>query len=163
MREELNLSIDPIIRCQQFLSKSAAQRLTTLQAMGLERYQQLLCQMAPTSANEKCLLRFLIHPQQVKFPQLQDADLQSLNLQGMNLIRVKFNNAQLQDCSLQNADLIFGDFTGANLSGAHLRGCTINESIWTDAIVIRCDLRGVMGLSQEQQQWLRQQGAILDN
>ncbi len=163
MPEEQNLSTNPIIRCRQFLAQSSAQRLITLQTMGLERYQQLLCQIASTPANEECLLRFLIYPQQVKFPQLQGADLQSLDLQGMNLIRAKFNQAQLQGTALQTADLIFGDFTGANLSGSRLWGCTINESIWTDAIVIRCDLRRAIGLSREQQQSLRQRGAILDD
>ncbi len=162
MREELNLSIDPTIRCRQFLSQSAAGRLITLQKMGLERYQQLLCQIAPTPANEQCLQRFLIDPQQVKFPQLQGADLQGLNLQGMNLIRVKLHNAQLQGCRLQNADLIFGDFTKANLSDANLSGCTLNESLWKNAIVIRCDLRATVGLTPQQRQWLSQQGAILD-
>jgi Pentapeptide repeats (8 copies) len=153
---------DPTDICWQFLNQSVAQRLETLQILGLERYQQLLCQLSPTVANQECLRRFLVNPQRVKFPQLQGADLAGLNLQRMNLIRVKFNNAQLQNCCLRFADLIFGDFTGANLSAADLRGCTLNEAQWSHAIMIRCDLRGAVGITSQQQQVLRQNGAIID-
>ncbi len=154
--------IDPLDLCQQFLSQSATQRLETLQKMGLERYHQLLCHLAYTEANHRCLQHFLINPHQVKFPQLQGADLRGLNLQGMNLVRAKFNQAQLQSCCLRSADLIFGNFTGADLSNADLRSCTVHESQWDNAIVIHCDLRGAVGLTPPQQRLLRQQGAILD-
>jgi uncharacterized protein YjbI with pentapeptide repeats len=158
----INLASDSIDICQEFLSQSVSQRLKTLQNMGLERYHQLLCHLTSTEANYQCLRRFLIHPHQVKFPQLQGADLRGLNLQQMNLVRAKFNQSLLQGCCLRSADLIFGDFTGADLSNADLRGCTVNESQWNDAVVTRCDLRGTLGLTFPQQQLLRHQGAILD-
>jgi hypothetical protein len=158
----MSLSIDPTALCQQFLSQSAPQRLEILHQLGLERYQQLLCFLSPTAANQQCLLRFFANPQQVKFPQLQGADLTGLDLQGMNLIRAKFNNAQLGQCCLRAADLIFGDFSGANLTQADLRGCTINETQWLNTIVFRCDLRQAVGLSAQQRHLLQQQGAILD-
>jgi uncharacterized protein YjbI with pentapeptide repeats len=158
----MSLSRDSNDFCWQFLHQPTALRLETLQKLGLERYQQLLCHLTPSTANQRCLRRFLEGAQQVKFPQLQDADLADLNLQGMNLIRAKFNNAQLQRCCLRSADLIFGDFTGADLSDADLRNCTLYESQWTNTIVIRCDLRGTVGLTPQQQQMLRTAGAILD-
>jgi uncharacterized protein YjbI with pentapeptide repeats len=158
----INVASDSMDICQEFLSQPISQRLKILQNMGLERYHQLLCHLAFTEANYQCLHRFLIHPHQVKFPQLQGADLRGLNLQKMNLVRAKFNQAQLQGCCLRSADLIFGDFTGADLSNADLRGCTINESQWRDAIVTHCDLRDTVGLTPQQQQVLRQKGAILD-
>jgi uncharacterized protein YjbI with pentapeptide repeats len=158
----MSLSIDPTTLCQQFLSQSSPQRLEILQQLGLERYQQLLCFLSPTAANQQCLLRFFTNPQQVKFPQLQGANLSGLDLQGMNLIRAKFNNAQLVQCCLRSADLIFGDFSGANLTAADLRGCTINETQWYEAIVFHCDLRQTIGLTAQQQHSLQQQGAILD-
>ncbi|MEY4519194.1 MAG: hypothetical protein RLZZ499_1793 [Cyanobacteriota bacterium] len=159
----INSTSDSIDICQEFLSQPIPQRLNTLQNMGLERYHQLLCHLTFTEANYQCLRRFLIHPHQVKFPQLQGADLRGLNLQKMNLVRAKFNQAQLQGCCLRSADLIFGDFTGADLSNADLRGSTLNESQWHNAVVTRCDLRSTVGLTPQQQQLLRQQGAILDS
>ncbi len=158
----MRLSRDSTDFCWQFLHQSVALRRETLQKLGLERYQQLLCHLPPTNANQLCLRRFLADARRVKFPQLQGADLADLDLQGMNLIRAKFNNAQLQRCCLQSADLIFADFTGADLSDADLRHCTLHESQWTNTIVIRCDLRGTVGLTSQQQQILSQAGAILD-
>ena len=158
----INVTRDPLDICQEFLFQSVPQRLETLQNMGLERYHQLLCHLVDTEANYQCLRRFLIHPHQVKFPQLQGADLAGLNLQKMNLVRAKFNQAHLQGCCLRSADLIFGDFREADLSNADLQNCTVNESQWHNAIVTRCDLRGSRGLTAEQQHSLRQRGAILD-
>ncbi len=158
----IHAASDSIDICKEFLSQPVPQRLKTLQDMGLERYHQLLCHLTATEANYHCLRRFLINPHQVKFPQLQGADLRGLNLQQMNLVRAKFNQALLQGCCLRSADLIFGDFTGADLSGADLRGCTVSESQWQDAVVTRCDLRGSVGLTPQQQQVLCQKGAILD-
>lgn len=157
----INVASDPLDICQEFLAQAVPQRLKILQNMGLERYEQLLCHLNATEANYQCLCRFLIHPHQVKFPQLQGADLRGLNLQHMNLVRAKFNQAQLQGCDLRSADLIFGDFTGANLTNADLRGCTVNESQWQNAIVTCCDLRSAVGLTLQQQRLLYQQGAIL--
>jgi uncharacterized protein YjbI with pentapeptide repeats len=154
-------ALNPPDFCGQFLQLPAAQRLSILQNIGLERYQQLLCYLSPTAANHECLQGFLVAPQQVKFPQLQGADLTGLDLRGMNLIRAKFNNSRLTSCCLRSADLIFGDFTGANLCDADLQDCTINEAQWLNAIVLRCDLRGAVGLTPQQQSLLQRNGAIL--
>jgi uncharacterized protein YjbI with pentapeptide repeats len=116
--------------------------------------------MEPSEANIACVERFLSYPSQMKFPLLMGVDLTDLKLDGVNFIRANLTDANLTRCCLLDADLIFGNFSQANLSDANLRGATLNETIWTDAIVSGCDFRDTIGLTLSQVCELRSRGGI---
>jgi uncharacterized protein YjbI with pentapeptide repeats len=118
--------------------------------------------MEPSAGNIACIERFLSYPSQMKFPLLMGVDLTGLKLDGVNFIRANLTDANLTRCCLQDADLIFGNFSRANLSDTDLCGATLNETIWTDAIVNGCDFRGAVGLTLFQVRQLRALGGIFD-
>lgn len=148
--------------CTQFLEQDPQQRLLTLKQLGLARYADFLTQMPLTEANVACLMRFIKNPSRVKFPNLRGAELSGLILDGVNFIRGDLSGANLRGSRLVNADLIFADFTRADLRDANLRGATLNETIWSDALVNQCNLGTGIGLTHEQRRDLQVRGARFD-
>lgn len=146
--------------CTQFLKQSSQQRLLVLKQLGLARYADFLTQMPLHEANVGCVMRFFKNPSQVKFPNLQGAELSGLILDGVNLIRGNLSGANLSGSSLVNADLIFANFTEADLRNANLQGATLNETIWSGAIVYQCNFGTGIGLTNEQRRDLKIRGAI---
>ncbi|WP_413199009.1 pentapeptide repeat-containing protein [Nostoc piscinale] len=142
----------------QFLEQNPQQRLQTLKSLGIGRYT-FLSKIKLNEANIVCMMRFLQNPQQLKFPNLVGADLSNLILYEVNFIRGNLTNANLQNSSLVNADLLFANFTKADLRNADLTGATLNETIWTEALVAGCQLGEGSGLTQLQYQDLKLRGA----
>ncbi|MBF1991659.1 MAG: pentapeptide repeat-containing protein [Fischerella thermalis M48_A2018_028] len=62
-----------------------------------------------------------------------------------------------------DADLIFANFTGADLTKADLRGATLNETIWINALVNKCEFGEGIGLSNQQRQDLLLGGAMFSS
>ncbi|HYX15573.1 MAG TPA: pentapeptide repeat-containing protein [Nostoc sp.] len=142
----------------QFLEKSPPQRLQILKQLGIARYE-FLSKIRLNEANIICMMRFFQYPSQLKFPNLIGADLSGLILDGVNFIRGNLSGANLQGTSLINADLLFANFTKADLRNADLQGATLNETIWLEALVDKCDLGVGTGLTQMQRQDLQLRGA----
>lgn len=141
-----------------FLEKSPPQRLQILQELGIARYE-FLTQIRLNEANITCIMRFLQYPNQLKFPNLIEADLSDLILEGVNFIRGNLSGSNLQGSSLINADLLFVNFTRANLRNADLRGATLNQTIWLDTLVDECQLGAGIGLTKLQRKDLQLRGA----
>jgi uncharacterized protein YjbI with pentapeptide repeats len=141
-----------------FLKQSPSQRLQVLQQLGIARYD-FLTQMRLNEANITCIMRFLQYPNQLKFPNLIEADLSDLILDEVNFIRGNLSGANLQGSSLVNADLLFVNFTRANLRNADLRGATLNQTIWLDTLVDECQLGAGIGLTKLQRKDLQLRGA----
>ncbi|MEM0980098.1 MAG: pentapeptide repeat-containing protein [Cyanobacteria bacterium P01_H01_bin.58] len=76
---------------------------------------------------------------------LMNADLRSAALYGANLEFANLSNANLQDVDLRDANL-----ENAQLDGVRLEGCQVRGALFTDAT----------GLSGEQKQWLKRNGAL---
>ncbi|MBN4006790.1 pentapeptide repeat-containing protein [Nostoc sp. LPT] len=146
----------------QFLEESPPQRLQILKQMGIARYD-FLTKIRLNEANIICMMRFFKYPSQLKFPNLIGADLSGLILDGVNLIRGNLSEANLQGSSLVNADLLFVNFTKANLINADLRGATLNETIWLETLVDKCQLGIGTGLTQLQRQDLQLRKAIFNS
>lgn len=146
--------------CTQFLEQTPQQRLLMLNNLGLGRYK-FLTLMPLNEANIACLMRFLKEPSQVKFPNLRGAQLSGLNLDNINLIRSDLTGTNLKNSSLREANLIFANFTGADLRNADLRGATLNETIWSAALVEGCNFGTPIGLTDEQCFDLKACGALL--
>jgi len=145
----------------QFLEQSPEQRLQFLQTLGIARYE-FLTKMRLDEANISCLMRFLENPNQLKFPNLIEADLSNLVLDEVNFIRGNLSRANLQKSSLKNADLLFANFTDADLRKADLRGATLNETIWLNALVDECQFDKGIGLKEAQRKDLQLRGARFD-
>lgn len=145
--------------CTQFLEQNPQQRLLLLLQLGLARYGDFLTQMPLSEANVACVMRFFKAPSRVKFPNLRGSELSGLALDGVNFIRGDLSGANLRGCSLVNADLIFADFTGADLRDADLRGATLNETLWSGALVEQCHFGTGIGLTDEQHRDLKVRGA----
>jgi uncharacterized protein YjbI with pentapeptide repeats len=144
----------------QFLEQNAQQRLLILKNLGLARYD-FLTQIPLNQANVACVMRFFDNPNRVKFPNLRGADLSGLVLDGVNFIRGDLTGANLRGSRLLEADLIFANFTGADLREADLRGATLNETVWSAALVEGCNLGTGIGLTKEQRTDLKICGAIV--
>jgi hypothetical protein len=147
--------------CTQFLEQNSQQRLLTLKNLGLARYE-FLTQIPITEANIACVMRFFKDPSRAKFPNLRGAELSGLVLDGVNFIRGDLTGANLKGSRLLEADLIFANFTGADLRDADLRGATLNETVWTAALVEGCNFGSGIGLTQKQRTALKVGGAIFD-
>ncbi|MEH1943210.1 MAG: pentapeptide repeat-containing protein [Nostoc sp.] len=145
----------------QFLEQNPPQRLQILKQLGIARYD-FLTKIQLNEANIICIMRFFKYPNQLKFPNLIGADLSGLILDGVNFIRGNLSEANLQGSSLVNADLLFVNFTKANLTNADLRGATLNETIWLETIVDKCQLGVGTGLNYLQRQDLQLRGAIFN-
>jgi uncharacterized protein YjbI with pentapeptide repeats len=145
----------------QFLEQTPKQRLQILQQLGIARYE-FFTKMRLNEANINCLMRFLDNPNQLKFPNLIEADLSNLILDDVNFIRGNLSKANLQKSSLKNADLLFANFTNANLINADLRGATLNETIWLNTLVDECRLGEGIGLKENQRKDLQLRGARFD-
>ncbi|NEU74813.1 pentapeptide repeat-containing protein [Hassallia byssoidea VB512170] len=145
----------------QFLEKSPEQRLQFLQQLGIARYD-FLTKMRLNEANINCIMRFLVNPNNLKFPNLIEADLSNLNLDEVNLIRGNLSKANLQNSSFKNADLLFANFTNADLRKADLQGATLNETIWLNALVDECQFGEGIGLTISQRKDLQLRGARFD-
>ena len=143
----------------QFLEQDAQQRLLILKSLGLARYN-FLTQIPLNEANIICVMHFFQAQNRVKFPNLRGADLSGLVLDGVNFIRADLTGANLRGSRLLEADLIFGNFTRANLREADLRGATLNETIWSEALVEGCNLGSGIGLTNQQRTELKVRGAI---
>ncbi|MBN3885797.1 MULTISPECIES: pentapeptide repeat-containing protein [unclassified Nostoc] len=141
-----------------FLEQSPPQRLQILKQLGIARYE-FLTKIRLNEANIICMIRFLKYPSQLKFPNLIGADLSGLILDGVNFIRGNLSGANLQCSSLVNADLLFANFTKADLRNADLRGTTLNETIWLETLVDKCQLGVGTGLNHLQRQDLQLRGA----
>jgi uncharacterized protein YjbI with pentapeptide repeats len=142
----------------EFLEQSSPQRLQILKQLGIARYD-FLTKIQLNEANIICIMRFFKYPSQLKFPNLIGADLSGLILDGVNFIRGNLSGANLQGSSLVNADLLFVNFTKANLINADLRGATLNETIWLETLVDKCQLGVGTGLNDLQRQDLQLRGA----
>ena len=142
----------------QFLEQSASQRLQILKQLGIARYD-FLTKIQLNEANIICIMRFFKYPSQLKFPNLMGADLSGLILDDVNFIRGNLSGANLQGSSLVNADLLFVNFTKADLRNADLRGATLNETIWLETLVDKCQLGVGTGLNHLQRQDLQLRGA----
>lgn len=145
-----------------FLEQNSQQRLLILKQLGLARYD-FLAKIPLNQANITCIMRFFKAPSQVKFPNLRGADLSGLVLDGVNFIRADLTGANFQRSRLLEADLIFANFTRADLREADLRGATLNETLWSEALVEGCHLGSGIGLSHQQRQNLKTRGAIIDS
>ncbi len=143
-----------------FLRQLPQKRLLILNEIGLARYASFLTIMPLTEANIACIMRFFINPSKAKFPNLQGANLAGLVLDGVNFIRGDLSKVNLSNSSLVDADLIFANFTNANLSNANLQGATLNETIWQNAIVEKCNFGVGIGITNKQRQELKNNGAI---
>lgn len=148
--------------CTQFLEQDPQQRLLTLKQLGLARYADFLTQMPLSEANVACVMRFFRNPSRAKFPNLRGAELSGLVLDGVNFIRSDLSGANLRGSSLVNADLLFADFTAADLRNADLRGATLNETVWSGALVDQCQFGKGIGLTDEQRTDLKVRGATLN-
>ncbi|MBD2517774.1 pentapeptide repeat-containing protein [Nostoc sp. FACHB-973] len=142
----------------EFLEQNPPQRLKILKELGIARYE-CLTKICLNEANIICMMRFLKYPNQLKFPNLEQADLSGLILDGLNFIRANLSAANLQGSSLVNADLLFANLTKANLKNADLTGATLNETIWLDTLVEQCQLGVGIGLTHLQRQDLQLRGA----
>jgi uncharacterized protein YjbI with pentapeptide repeats len=145
-----------------FLEQNSQQRLLILNKLGLARYD-FLAKITLNQANITCIRRFFKAPSQVKFPNLRGADLSDLVLDGVNFIRGDLTGANLRRSRWLEADLIFANFTGADLREADLRGATLNETVWSEALVEGCHLGSGIGLTHQQRQDLKARGAIVDS
>jgi uncharacterized protein YjbI with pentapeptide repeats len=152
---------DLYLTCTQFLEQNPQQRLLTLKQLGLARYD-FLTKMPLTEANVACVMRFFQAPSRAKFPNLRRADLSGLVLDGVNFIRGDLTGANLRGSCLLEADLIFANFTGADLRDADLRGATLNETVWSAALVEGCNFGTGIGLTDKQRKDLKVGGAIID-
>ncbi|BAY90356.1 MULTISPECIES: pentapeptide repeat-containing protein [unclassified Tolypothrix] len=141
-----------------FLEQTPEYRLQILRELGIARYE-FLTQLHLNEANINCIIRFLVNPSQLKFPNLIGADLSNLNLAAVNFIRGNLSGANLQNTILVNADLLFVNFTQANLRNADLSGATLNQTIWLDTLVDECQLGNGTGLSPQQRKDLQLRGA----
>ncbi len=144
----------------RFLEQNVEMRLAVLRQLGLARYALFLAQMPRSEANIRCVIRFFAHPERVKFPDLKEADLAGLSLDGVNWIRGDLSGANLSGCSLVAADLLFARFVRANLEGADLRGATLDETVWTGAVVSGCQFGAGTGLTDRQHRELAAGGAL---
>lgn len=153
---------DSYLNSIHFLEQNSQQRLLILKQLGLARYD-FLSKIPLNQANIACIMRFLKAPSQVKFPNLRGADLSGLVLDGVNFIRADLTGANFQRSRLLEADLIFANFTRADLREADLRGATLNETLWSEALVEGCHLGSGIGLSHQQRQNLKTRGAIIDS
>ncbi len=142
-----------------FLEQTPQQRQSYLCEIGISRYGDFLTPITLNEANIICVMRFLISPSRLKFPNLVGADLSKLVLNGVNLIRGNLSEANLRFSSLIDADLLFANLTNADLTGADLTGATLNETIWLGTQVQDCRLGTGIGLSQAQRQDLQLRGA----
>lgn len=149
-----NLNLQAI----HFLEQNPEERLQLLQQLGIGRYE-FLTKMRLNQANINCLMRFLENPNQLKFPNLIEADLSNLVLDEVNFIRGNLSKANLQNSSLKNADLLFANFTNADLRNANLRGATLNETIWLNTLVDECEFGEGIGLKEVQRKDLQLRGA----
>ncbi|MBN3927763.1 pentapeptide repeat-containing protein [Nostoc sp. NMS4] len=145
-----------------FLEKTPPQRLQILKQLGIARYE-FLTKIRLNEANIICMMRFFKYPSQLKFPNLIGADLSGLILDGVNFIRGNLSEANLQGSSLIDADLLFVNFTKADLRNANLRGATLNETIWLETLVDKCQLGVGTGLNHLQRQDLELRGAIFNS
>lgn len=146
----------------QFLEQSPTQRLQILKQLGIGRYE-FLTKIRLNEANIICIMRFFKYPSQLKFPNLVGADLSGLILDGVNFIRGNLSEANLQGSSLIDADLLFVNFTKADLRNADLRGATLNETIWLETLVDKCQFGVGTGLSNLQRQDLQLRKAIFNS
>ncbi|MDZ8066440.1 MAG: pentapeptide repeat-containing protein [Nostoc sp. DedQUE08] len=146
----------------QFLEQSPSQRLQILKQLGIARYE-FLTKIQLNEANIICIMRFFKYPSQLKFPNLMGADLSGLILDGVNFIRGNLSEANLQGSSLVNADLLFVNFTKADLRNADLRGATLNETIWLETLVDKCQFGVGIGLNHLQRQDLELRKAIFNS
>ncbi|MDM9581865.1 MULTISPECIES: pentapeptide repeat-containing protein [unclassified Nostoc] len=145
-----------------FLEQSPPQRLEILKQLGIARYD-FLTKIQRNEANIICIMRFFKYPSQLKFPNLMGADLSGLILDGVNFIRGNLSEVNLQSSSLVNADLLFVNFTKSDLRNADLRGATLNETIWVETLVDKCQLGTGIGLNYLQRQDLELRKAIFNS
>ncbi|MDZ8092842.1 MAG: pentapeptide repeat-containing protein [Nostoc sp. DedQUE05] len=145
-----------------FLEQSPPERLQILKQLGIARYD-FLTKIRLNEANIICIMRFFKYPSQLKFPNLMGADLSGLILDDVNFIRGNLSEANLQGSSLVNADLLFVNFTKADLRNADLRGATLNETIWLETQVDKCQFGVGIGLNHLQRQDLELRKAIFNS
>ncbi len=142
-----------------FLEQNPKDRLLVLKRLGLARYETIFTYMPLTEANLACVMRFFQHPDRVKFPDLRAVELAGLVLDGVNFIRGDLSGANLRGCRLHKADLVFARLVQTDLRDADLRGATLNETLWSGALVKGCQLGLGIGLTELQRRELSAGGA----
>ncbi|MDO8127234.1 MAG: pentapeptide repeat-containing protein [Candidatus Brocadiales bacterium] len=92
---------------------------------------------------------------------LSGADLKNTDLTGANLNGATLRGADLSGCELENVDLRGANLEAANLSRADLNGADMSGASLNGAWVEGADFLGVRGLTPEQKQYLKKNGAIV--
>ncbi len=146
-----------------FLEQNPQDRLLILNRLGLARYETVLTQMPLTESNIACAIRFFQHPDRVKFPDLRTAELAGLILDDVNFIRGDLSGANLRGCRLHRADLVFARLVQADLRDADLRGATLNQTLWSRALVEGCQMGLGIGLTEPQRRELSAGGALFEH
>ncbi len=93
---------------------------------------------------------------------LRRANLIEANLRVADLRRAHLFGADLSRADLSGADLSEAHLSGADLSGAHLSGADLSEADLSIADLRGAKLYGVRGLTREQLEACKTQGAILE-
>lgn len=90
---------------------------------------------------------------------LSESDLSYARLGGADLSGAYLSNANLQGANLQRASLALANLSGANLQGANLRETNLSNSNLSGAQVVGAVFAENIGLSENQKQQLKKQGA----
>lgn len=94
---------------------------------------------------------------------LSGADLKNTDLTGANLNGAILRGTDLSGCELENVDLRGANLEAANLSRADLNGADMSGASLNGAWVEGADFLGVRGLTPEQKQFLKKNGAIVSD
>ena len=90
------------------------------------------------------------------------ANLRGTNLCKAYLYKADLRGAYLRGAYLRGAILRKADLRGAHLRGAHFNGANLNEADLNGAHLRGADLRTVTGLTKEQLEYCKANGAIID-
>jgi uncharacterized protein YjbI with pentapeptide repeats len=89
---------------------------------------------------------------------LSKADLIGTNLSGADLSKANLSGAIFKEYCSPKKKIIKADLSGANLSGADLTGTHLEDALSLEDT----NLRGVKGLTKEQEEACKAKGAIID-
>ncbi|NEO87361.1 MAG: pentapeptide repeat-containing protein [Spirulina sp. SIO3F2] len=97
--------------------------------------------------------------------ELCDADLREANLENANLQGADCSGALLEEANLDlangyRASFALANFSGASLKRTNFQATNLTQTTWHGATVTQLALGENQGLSEQNQAWLLQQGAI---